>query len=284
MSLDTITDDVRYLAAAAIDYFNDIYERPKIKIYPEVDPSLPWRPSLHFKAPGRITIAVEASLDPYSVIIKMKFAEILHATVPISIYVICPEYVFNASSYQKDIKDMQKHGLGLLTVDENSIVTRRLNCIPLVQHIPETEFISDITGLPIKLRRRYREAFDDYNTRALSGLQECRQIIEDLINGTVKQAIRKNWLTSNLLNESAAIKIDKLLSLSQFANHMANLGGVRYFLRNYGNIASHPAKSKKQAFERIKKCRDGFKNSIEVSKNFIESLKSVGLEVKLGSD
>ena len=130
------TGSERKLAQVAENYFNRIRENPSIKKGEQIDSKLSWKPSLHFQGFKHETIAVEASETPYPAILKTIHADIINVQIPIVVYCICPEDAFLLKSNQVDIKNLENHGYGLLTVNDAGEVKRRHACITLIQHIP----------------------------------------------------------------------------------------------------------------------------------------------------
>jgi hypothetical protein len=63
-----------------------------------------------------------------------------------------------------------------------------------------------------------------------------------------------------LLKQSASVVIDELYGLIPFSDHLVAIESAREFAKEYRNIASHPAKSAEQAFDKVGKCRRGLIN------------------------
>ena len=74
---------------------------------------------------------------------------------------------------RSDMKRLQDHGFGLVTVDPNGLAHRIFSPIPLIQVIPQANFKQEIHGLPRKIRQRVSEAFDDYLPFNLSMALSC---------------------------------------------------------------------------------------------------------------
>ena len=276
-----IVKSQNYLVNAAIKFFNKLYENPQIKISDPIDTNLEYRPSLHFKATNHLTIAAEASEDsPYPMIFNLRHADIMNFNMPIALYCICPEEEFLKQENQGLVRDLQKNGFGLITVDSNEIVTKRFNCIPLIQHISEEEFSTEIRELPRKLRLRMRESFDLYNNNQVSGLQSISEIAEALINDAGKKAVKNGWISRANTNNSASI-LDSLSLQISCKNAWASIGGMRSFMKEYRNISHHAPKTVKQAYKKYRDCRHGFLDGIKKIRNFINELKNIDLNLKI---
>lgn len=263
------------LVEAARLYFVEQYEGPTIHEDKEISAELEWTPHLYFHPKRTMTIAAEVGETPYPQILQMRVADIINVQMPIAVYSICSYDVF--AENPREVKRLREHGYGLLTVNTNGEVTRQFGCIPLIQHYPENEFSEDIKKLPRANKLAFKEAYDVYREKAAAGLMEAGAIVENLVNGATKQAVAKGWLEAPALDLSLARKVDELASLSQFSDQTAAFGGVRWVIKNYRNIAGHPARSRKAAYDKFRQCRRGFQQCIEVSASFCASLKQVGL-------
>lgn len=281
MDLSSFGASDRFLMEAALKYFSENFENPPIKISQEIDTKLGWRPTLHFKATEYLTVAVEVSETPYPTIFRLRHAEILNVHMPISVFCVCPEEAFLQQEKQTEVQNLQSHGYGLLTVDRNGSVMPRIQCIPLIQHIPADEFRSEIKGLSKKLRLRLREAFSRYNSNPGSGLQELSEVAEGLIINTGKKLSSKGWIGKVTANTTPAWILDEMTVSKQCKGAIASVGGMRSFMKDYRNTAHHVPKNKTQAYKKYQDCQHGFREGLKRIKSFLESLKALGVSVNI---
>lgn len=240
---------------------------------------------MHFAPTKYLIVAVEASEKPYPDILRIRYPDILNIHIPIAVYCCCPEEAYLKKEHQKDIKDLRAHGFGLLTVDEDGNVTERFDCIPLIQHISESEIEGEIKSLPKAIRLRFREAYKKYNGHPVSGLQDVTEIVEDIVYGAIQHAVKKKMLDDKVLKETSATKsVRNLFGAPPLENKHACQGGLTYFFSKYRNVAHHSPKSRKQAYEKFMNCREGFRAAITHSKEFCDALEDAGIPRKLASD
>ena len=272
----------QFLVDAAIKYFSDYYENPRIKVNEEIDGRLSWRPSIHFKAMHFLTIIVEVSPEKvYPEIFNMQLANILDINIPISIFCVCPEELYLSSNNQKEVKSLKAHGYGLLTVDNTKKTTKRFGCIPIIQHISEDEFKEEINLLPKKIKVELKDAFERYQERSDSGMQKITEIAEAIVLDAGKKSVRKSWISNNTVRGGASDILDEMLQKSQFQNATAPIGGMRSYIKDYRNPSHHAPKSRKEAIEKHRECKHGFCEGIKVIKRFRFAMKQVGIQASI---
>ena len=150
-----------FLLHAARMFFEDIYETPEMHLNEQLHRDLPWTPALRFTIHKHINIFVEPSeTGPYPKILELRNTEVRQFPQPIAIYAVCPEDMISKPQ-QSDMKRLQDHGCGLITVDPNGRARRIFPATPLIQVIPRAEFKQEVQGLPRKIRQRVSEAFDE---------------------------------------------------------------------------------------------------------------------------
>jgi hypothetical protein len=88
-------------------------------------------------------------------------------------------------------------------------------------------------------------------------------------------------VAANTSSRSTAAIIDELYQTSAFQNHRAALGGARSFAKSYRNVASHPAKTAKEAADKVRKCRTGFLESLKVSGELRAAMQTLGYRVNI---
>lgn len=104
----------------------------------------------------------------------------------------------------------------------------------------------------------FRSAYSVYQGNETQGLQDAGQIVEAVLTAVADQAVKKGDLPATHPNHALANRIDDMYGAQAFARHRAALGGAREFVQEFRNTASHPAKTARQAAEKIRKCRIGF--------------------------
>lgn len=274
---------VQPLSKAAHAYFvgQRMARTAAIKIDLEINRNISWRPTLWFKGGGHTIVAVEVSPDmPYPMALKINSNSISHAELPITVYAACPEDVFLTK--QKEVKELQSHGFGLLTVDSVGSVTKRFGGAPLVQHIPEDDFRKEVKDLPQSIVRDLIEAFELYNNKPTAGLAQVGEIVEAATNCAKKAVIKKGWTTEPTMGNSLANCLNCMLNLTQLDNAKAGIGRMRSFVSEYRNTAHHAPKSQKAAYERLSECRHGFLEGIKSLQSFTQQLKkSYGITIKI---
>ncbi len=264
-------------------YFSGRYERIITKVNEEISPELGWKPSVHFARNNKI-IAAEAASTPYPAILRYKHADIMHTRIPIVVYSACPEesYLQNGET-QKEVKELKRHGFGLLTVSTAGEVVERIPAAPLIQHIANDEFKNLIKGLPATIKNEFIECFDDYSTNPGSGLQKAGILIEGIIWGAIKHCVKKKIIPSTTTHSAAKATDHLFRNHPQLKNnkYAPCHGGIRHFIQTGRNPASHAAHSRKEAAKNISDCRTNFLLSIQHAQELCTDLKSVSIPPKL---
>lgn len=280
MSWSGLTHGETVLAKSAIEYFQTRFEPAEIKRFEEVDPKLGWRPSLHFQRNNHMTIVAEVSEEtPYPEIFRIRRAEIVDVQRPMSVYAVCAEAVCLRADKQVDIKSLQDHGFGLLSVSDNGDVTVRFHCIPLIQHIPEAELVEEMRELTPKIRAEIRDCYERYKNDARSGLEGITQLVEALVNCAAKRVVKRNWTTNTQLGTTTSSILDKLNTLEECKAARGAIGGVRGYMAEYRNIAHHAPRSKKQAHKKYRDCHNGFREGIRKVRSFRKAFKNLGIAI-----
>ena len=269
------------LLPAAKAFFNDHYVRPRIACGTAVVSDLGWQPSIHFRASDHLFVAAELSDTPYPLILRLRHAELLNLTIPIAAFSICPEEAFLSKDAQADVKLLQSHGFGLITVNRAGNAMQRFNCIPLIQHIPESQFREAIAGFPKAIQRRARDSFVRYRTDPVSGLQDLSEIMEGLIMSAARRAAAKNWVPAGTANRKLADMLDALAASPQCRSAAASIGGVRAFVNQHRNASHHFPKNKQQALRKYREAPLGFRHGLTQIEAFRSSMGDLGLRVSL---
>lgn len=267
-----------FLGQAAQRYFYKVFDKPTIKIGLEIDPKLEWRPTIYFKLNDYLIVAAEVSeTTPYPKIFRISHANVLNVQLPMAMYSICTEEAFLDKGNQKEIRELEAHGYGLYTVDGDGNVQRRLDCIPLIQHIPNEEFLEEIRQLPASYRRNLKDCYEVYHKRPISGLQEITEMVEGLINISATKAVKKGWLTK--VKKGAADILDDMSGNINFKPAVASIGGIRNYIKEYRNVAHHPAKTRAKAYRKYRACRHGFIDGIKQILSFRTAMKNIGIRL-----
>ncbi len=267
MATSGLSTGSTFLIESSRAYFADVFENPPFPNDLDLYKTLGWRPELTVELNRHLTILVEPSEElVYPQIFRLRHADIVNLHRPISVYSVCPLEVANSPGQQGDIQSLESHGIGLLTVDRNGVVARRLTAIPLIQHISTSEFKQQIAGLPLKLRRRFAEAFDNYRNNAPSGVSHVAEIIEGMILKAGRDAVRKSWLTTAQVRPGRpAVTLDALSAHASSNAQNAAWGGARNYIHHYRNTAQHFPANKNQAATKYRECRHAFLAGIQVA-------------------
>jgi hypothetical protein len=255
-----------------------------LKIEQGIQPNLGWSPTIQIRRTKFELVAIEVSEDLYPMILKIVAHDIRQECpdIPVTVYVACPLASYLADVKQTMVRKLKEHGFGLLTVDDTGHVTEQFNAIPLIHHIAENELNDGIKSFPSSIRVKFKGAFEVYKTNSNQGLQEGGQLVEGLIFCLAKESHKKGWIPS-IAGKTAAAVVDSLYE----ANHndlkqaRAALGKARYFIKNFRNMASHPPKNAKESAQRIKRCREGFIDSMNTASELCETLKKLKFTAKL---
>jgi hypothetical protein len=278
---DGLTTSAEFLTEAATQYFQDTFEPTSIAVNEAIDGALGWVPSLHFKPNSYLTVAAEVSETPYPVILRLRHADIMQIQHPISVYCVCPEEAFLKASNQQDVRKLETHGHGLLTVDATGQVTKRFNCVPLIQHISLQEVTQAISGLPKKIRLSVKEAHNIYRGNPGSGVKELSEILEALINNVGKKAERHNWITHKQATGSLAALLDALDNCSHCYNAKAAIGAAKGYVSEVRNAAHHAPRSRRQAYIKYQDCAHSFREGMRRIQSFRSAMAKVGLSASI---
>ena len=281
MTSDGLTTSNEFLTDAAIQYFDGMFEPPTIAVNEEIHSSLGWIPSLHFRPNKHLTIAAEVSETPYPAILRLRHADILHIQLPISVYCVCPEEAFLKSTLQTDVRKLESHGHGLLTVDSTGQVTKRFGCVPLIQHISDQEVAESLRGLPKNIRLAVKTAHEIYRGNPASGVKELTEIIEGLVNNAGKKAQKNGWITQAQATGSLGNLLIALDGCNQCKPASAAIGATRGYVSEIRNTVHHAPRSKKQAYIKYQDCAHSFREGMRRTRSFREAMKKVGISVSV---
>ena len=271
-----------FLIQAARTLFEDRYENRAMYVGQKLHQDLEWTPALRFVLSNHINVFVEPSeTGPYPRILKLKQAEVRGFPQPIAVYAVCSEEMTTSPEQQSEMKRLQAHGFGLITVDRTGVGTRVFGAIPLVQVIPIAEFKNTIKGLPLRIRQGLSEAYDDYQNQPVNGVKSLSEIMEGLVEQAGNDAIKKSHISKRKLGKSLASVLDSLHDIPGFKSIRAEIGAVRGYVKEYRNMSHHWPNSKRKAYEKFSGCRQAFLEGIKQIRRFREAARRVGLSGNL---
>lgn len=281
MPFETLSPRLQDIAARALAHCRARYGANGLKIEEGIDKAISWRPSFVLRPAKFRIVAVEVEDNPYPEALKIAAHDIGHFDFPISVYQACSLEAYQADPKQAKIKQLRKHGFGILTIDDDGEVAFQNVGIPLLQHISSDQFNAAIAQVNPELRVALNAAYEVYETNEGQGLQQAGQIVEGLVQSIAMQAAKRNVVTTAGLTGGLADTIDALYQTNVFKSHRAALGGARDFIREYRNPASHAPKNPKEAADKIRKCKTGFLDAISVCRKLREVARSVGYRVRI---
>lgn len=244
----------------------------------ELHKDLAWTPALRFVIHEHINVFVEPSESgPYPRILERKHTDVLHFPQPIAIYAVCPEEMILTSVQRTEMRRLEAHGFGLITVNQKGEAHREFSASVLVQVIPKAEYKSEINGLPKKIRQRIGEAYEDYNVKPVNGVKSLTEVLEGIVTQAGKDVVRKNYLKKAELGNSVANALDALHDTKQCKNARAAIGGVRSHVQEYRNPKHHWPTNKKKAYQKYSDCRHAFMDGIKHIQRFRTAMRAVGL-------
>lgn len=279
MPFDSFSPRLKQVAVSGQKYLTGRFGRNGLKADVEIDASIAWRPTIQLKPSRALIVAAEVSDSLYPSALKIAAHDILKYDFPISVYLICPLEIFMADRGQKITGDLRRHGFGILTADEQGNVSAQGPCIPLAQCLSDDEV--DFSGLTPKARVAFRQALEVYKTNEGQGLQQAGQIVEAIVRSLAKAAAHAGIIPQPAPVKALAEVIDELYVTNAFKNHRASLGGARDFVKEYRNIASHPADTPKNAINKIRRCKTGILDALRISKNLLRVMQDKGYRASI---
>lgn len=276
MSAVQLTSGAPYLVEKASTFFRNHYGGVQIAS-PGAIKGVSWSPSLGFVINTHHTICGEASEDRvYPEVLRLRNADILAVHEPISVYAITTDEVYLRTTEQADVRELAKHGYGLVTVSADGSVQRRIQAQPLVQHISQQDYLANIVGLPSRLKQHTSAAFDTYAVTPPSGVAQLSEVIEGMVTRAFKDGLKRGFVQSAMPNTTAAT-LDALIASPQLGAARPALGGARAFYSEFRNLTHHFPRSKAKAYKKYCDCRHGFIEGLHRVSTLRESLRNVGL-------
>lgn len=281
MSFDTFTPWMKEVANKAMAHCKRQYGSNSLRIEEPIAPTISWRPTFYLKPTNSLILAVEVEDLIFPESLKGAAHDISHFDFPVAVYQACSLDAFQTDPRHERVNRLRNHGFGIITVADDGTVVVQQSAIPLAQHISPETFESALGCLTNALKVRFRDAHKTYLTNAGQGLQQAGQEVEGLVNSLAVQAAKTSLINGPVLTLPLADVIDALYESKSFKNHRAALGAARDFIKNFRNPVSHAPKNAKQAAEKIRKCRSGFLDAIEVAGKLRTAMQAMGYKVKL---
>jgi hypothetical protein len=278
VAFDTLSPRLKAVADATFAHCKTRFGQTGAKAESQIHKDIGWKPTIQVKS-GVKLIAVEVDDNLYPEILKIAAHDIGHSDIPIVVYQACSLEAYMLDSKQTIVNKLKKHGFGVITVNDQAIATIQHIAVPLVQHISDDELDKELKGLSPKLKVAFREALSTYTTSAGQGLQQAGQIVEAMVTGIAK-AMQKKGLSINP-NKTVALVIDDIYAETSYKAYRASLGGARDFIKEFRNVASHPANTAAQATGKLRKCKKGFFDALKCARNLRDMAQKEGLTVNI---
>jgi hypothetical protein len=279
MAFDTLSDRLKIVANGSLTKCRGEWGGNGLRMEAPIATPIGWLPTFYLKPSRVLIIAVEANDVIFPEMLKIAAHDIEHYDFPIAIYQACSLDVYQNDSRLARVNLLRDHGFGLITVDDEATAMIQIRAEPLAQHITPERFDSGIRALTPRLKVKFRGAYSTYKTNIVQGLQEAAQIVEAVIICIAGQAAATGIVSKSTSKKATAKIIDVLYNTTAFANHRAALGGARSFVREYRNPPSHPARTPKEAAERIRKCKAGFFEALRVAAELRSVIHNLGYRV-----
>ena len=281
MPFETLSDRLQIVAAKALAFCKDRYGANGVKVEQGINDAILWRPSFYLKIGRFKLIAVEVEDNLYPGSLKGAAHDISHFDFPIAVYQACTLEAYLSDPKHKNVNLLKSHGFGIITVDDDGNPVIQSPCVPLAQHISPETFERAISKLSPQLKVAFKAAYEVYKTNETQGLQDAGQVVEAILREIADKAVKKGNLASAPPNRPLANRIDDMYGAQSLASHRAALGGAREFVQEFRNTVSHPAKTAKEAAEKIRKCRTGFLDAIGIAVKLRALAKAKGYAIKV---
>lgn len=281
MPFETLSERLRIVATRSLAFCKERYGGNGVKVDQGIDDAIMWRPTFYLKVGKFKLIAVEVEDNLYPGSLKGAAHEISHYDFPIAVYQACTLEAYLGDPNHKNINLLKSHGFGIITVDKDGNAAIQHNCVPLAQHISPESFDRSIVKLSRQMKVAFRSAYAVYQTNETQGLQDAGQIVEAILTSIADQAVKRGDLAATAPGRALANRIDDMYTAQALAGHRAALGGAREFVQEFRNTASHPARTAKEAAEKIRKCRSGFLDAISIASKLRALAKAKGYTIRL---
>jgi hypothetical protein len=281
MAFDTFDQRMKVVAERAVAHCKQQFGGNGFVIEQGIHSSISWRPTFYCRPTSTLIVGVEVVDNLYPEVLKGAAHDIGFYDHPIAVYQACSLEAYQKDSKQAKINLLRQHGFGIITVDEDGIAVVQSPSVPLAQHIPENQLEAEIKPLTSRLKVGFRAAHKTYGVNIGQGLQQAGQIVEAIVTAMAREAVKKGHITTSA--GSVASVIDTLYQSSAplVMQRRAELGAARAFINQYRNTASHPAKSAKQAYLKMRKCKEGFISAIETASKLQKASHSLGYKLRV---
>jgi len=282
MNFTILSPHLKSIAVAANRTIKKRYGlNPDGKIESSVDPSIPFRPTLHWKTRTHF-VACEVADRPFPTSIKSSFADIVSSTQPIRLIVAYPkDNGLNAKDYQDDIKQCKKMGIGYLSIDADGKGEIEYQGISLSLYLP---FPNDFSSFKPQIKSDVQDAYEHYLHKGDPdvGLQNLGQVIERLLLTTAEQAKTKGKFAYTGFKPPKFIKQGLLINEMIKEDVLDNgiLGRCKDFAKDRNSV-SHKPKNLKEAKKIEKKLKDNFITGSKILEDLPAAIIAKKYKVKL---
>lgn len=251
------------------------------KFESSIDPSIPFRPTLHWKTKTHY-IACEIADRPFPKTIKESFADILVSGEPIRLIVSYPkENSLSAKDYQEDIKQCKKFGIGYMSIEENGRGNIEYQGISLAHYFP---FPKDFKAFKNQIKKSVEDAYEHYLYKGDPdvGLQNLGQTIERLLITTATQAKKKGNFVSRKFNPPKFISQTSLINEMISENILENTILERCKeSAKHRNGVSHIPKNLKEARKIEEKMKENFLEASKILEILPLEILKKGYKIRL---
>lgn len=265
MAFDTFDQRTRQIAERALAHCRHQFGGAGMVTEKGISADIAWRPTFYCKPTPTLIVAVEVDELLYPEVLKGAAHDIGFYDAPIAVYQACSLESYQNDKKQIKINALRQHGFGIITVDEDGLAVIQHRSVPLAQHMAPEHVEAAIKPLTAKLKVAFRAAYDTYKTNIGQGLQQAGQIVEAIVSSISSQEVKNGTVTLSAVKGSVSNAIDSLYQDKSFVGERAELGAARAFINEFRNTASHPAKSAKQAAQKMRSCKTGFDNAISTA-------------------
>jgi len=281
MPFSTVNGHLQFVAQKSLLYCRTRYGANGLTLEKEIDKAIGWQPTFFLRPDRNLILAVEVDDNLYPEALKGAAYDIGNFDSPIAVYQACSLNAYQNDPKQLRVRLLRNHGFGIITVDANGDAVMQHPCIPLSQYISNDHLEKELGKLNHVLKVKFNGAHDTYLANPGQGLQQAGQIIEGLIYSLAKRAAANGIIQAGVLKDPLADIIDALYGTQPFKPHRAALGGAREFVKEFRNVASHAPRNAKQAAEKIRRCKTGFMDAINVAAKLRAVFQALGYSITI---
>ncbi|HUZ32469.1 MAG TPA: hypothetical protein VMV19_10270 [Xanthobacteraceae bacterium] len=281
MPFDTFSERLKLVADESLALCKQEWGRNGLGIEIPIAPKIGWQPTFYMKPNRVLMVAVEVGDRLFPDSLRGAAHDIEHYDFPISVYQACAFDIYQHDPHHDRVDALRDHGFGIITVDGSGRAVIQTRAEPLAQHLSQKrldDVLKPLTPTPT-LKVRFRAAYATYCANVGQGLQAAAQIVESMVVCIAGQAERAGVVPPGTSGKDAALIIDDLYPTGLCHNYRAALGGARNFIRQYRNIASHPARTPRAEADRIRNCKTGFLEAARIACELRDLIRGVGYRV-----